>query len=452
MPSTLSFDRTSCSTFRFLGHTYDASTATVTLSYAFDDAVFFDEVIELPSGAPIPSGARAEALDAVLSLLHFVAGVSYYKAAVPPRIELGTRLSPMIAALLEDIYGQGLAEFAYTNDLSEIRPAFAKASPVVEAQEPPSLPQSGGTLVPIGGGKDSAVAIEIARAANDNVTLFSIGNRRPIDQTAKRAGLPHLVASRRISPTLLELNERGALNGHVPITAIVSLVALATAVLHGQDCVAMANERSASQANLRAGSSEVNHQWSKGHSFESALRATLSAEVVRGVDYFSILRPARELSIARAFARLPQYHDVFTSCNAVFRLSDPETSWCGECPKCRFVFLALAPFLSPDALSTIFGSDLLADADQTSGFLALCGYGAFKPFECVGEREESVAAFRLLAEDPAWRDHRVVRCARETLLAELPSNVGSPAEMLEPDGPHHIPVAFQASAYAYLGA
>ena len=31
-----------------------------------------------------------------------------------------------------------------------------------------------------------------------------------------------------------------------------------------------------------------------------------------------------------------------------------------------------------------------------------------KPFECVGERRESAAAFRLLAERPEWRDAAVV--------------------------------------------
>ena len=89
---------------------------------------------------------------------------------------------------------------------------------------------------------------------------------------------------------------------------------------------------------------------------------------------FSVLRPASELAIARAFARLDAYHDAFTSCNTIFRL-DPDLrggSWCCDCPKCRFVYLALAPFSTPEQLREIFGRDLLAEEHQFEGFALLC--------------------------------------------------------------------------------
>ena len=104
------------------------------------------------------------------------------------------------------------------------------------------------------------------------------------------------------------------------------------------------------------------------------------------------------------------YHTAFTSCNAIFR-SDPElraASWCCECPKCRFVFLALAPFCDPAQLRAIFGRDLLDEDGQFEGFALLTATGGHKPFECVGEEQESIAAIRLLAEDPRWREQRVV--------------------------------------------
>ena len=119
-----------------------------------------------------------------------------------------------------------------------------------------------------------------------------------------------------------------------------------------------------------------------------------------------MLRPASELAIARAFARLDAYHEAFTSCNAIFRI-DPElraASWCCDCPKCRFVFLVLAPFSSPEHLSAVFGRDLLRDESQLAGFALLTATGGHKPFECVGEEKESLAAIRLLAEDPRWAD------------------------------------------------
>ena len=151
---------------------------------------------------------------------------------------------------------------------------------------------------------------------------------------------------RTLDPGLAALNRAGALNGHVPITAIVSCVALLTAALNGFDAVAMANERSASAGNLHWDGVEVNHQFSKGLRAERLLAAAAAEAAGDTPRLFSILRPASELAIARAFARMERYHGAFTSCNAIFRI-DPAlraASWCCDCPKCRFVFLALAPF------------------------------------------------------------------------------------------------------------
>ena len=72
-------------------------------------------------------------------------------------------------------------------------------------------------------------------------------------------------------------------------------------------------------------------------------------------------------------------------------------SWCCDCPKCRFVFLALAPFSEPAHLREVFGRDLLDDESQFEGFALLTATGGHKPFECVGEEQESLAAMRLLA-------------------------------------------------------
>ena len=201
-------------------------------------------------------------------------------------------------------------------------------------------------LVPVGGGKDSIVALEIVRRSGLDFTLFSVRDNPAMQRTAAVAGVEHVVAQRRLPLELLgELNRSGALNGHVPITAIVSCVALLTAALNGYDAVTLANERSASAGNVVYDGIEVNHQFSKSARAEALLRGAV-AETGSPVNVFSLLRPASELGIARTFAGMPQYHAAFTSCNTIFRL-DPAlraTSWCGNCPKCRFVFLILAPY------------------------------------------------------------------------------------------------------------
>ncbi len=441
-------------TFRFVGR--DISDAgRVRLEYALDETVAFVEEFDLPA----PAGpADRDRIDGLLSLLHWVAGVSYFKTAAPGRVRCETGVPPpATAALLEALYSEGLGEFAFVNRLPGLpRPRFP-AGPAVAGAAGPGAGAGAGdpgrVLVPVGGGKDSVVALEIVRRSGCEVGLFSVGDALPIARTAAVAGLPRLVAGRRLDPGLGALNRAGALNGHVPVTAIVACVAVLTAAWHGYDAVALANERSASHGNLVWDGVEVNHQWSKGFAAEQLMRAAL-AEVGAGVELFSVLRPASELAIARAFARLPAYHGAFTSCNAIFRL-DPAVrvaSWCGDCPKCRFVYLVLAPFTDPAALRAVFGRDLLADEGQFPGFALLTATGGTKPFECVGEEEESLAAIRLLAADARWRCAPVVRRLVAEVLPRFPPDAGSPAVALALSDDHAVPAALLPSVRALLGA
>jgi hypothetical protein len=443
------FDPGAFSVFRFTERSMDSG-GLIRLRYALDDAYEFEERFQLP--VP-PGGIDAQRIEGLLSLLHWIAGVSYYKTAVPPEVSSETGEPPPAAArLLEALYSEGLGELAVVNGLAELpRPSFggaAGAAPVPRA--PQELRR---LLVPVGGGKDSAVAIEIVRRSGLETALFSVGDATAIERTVEAAGLPRLLATRRIDAQISELNARGALNGHVPITAIVALVALLTAALHDFDAVALANERSASAPNTVWKGVEVNHQFSKSARAE-ALLADAVHEAGAGVTVFSVLRPASELAIARAFSRLTQYHPAFTSCNRIFRL-DPAlrtASWCCDCDKCRFVFLILAPFMDPAQLRGIFGSAMLEDESQYAGFALLTATGGHKPFECVGEVEESVAAVRLLAVDPRWRDQSVVRRLAAEVLPRFGTGDGAVEAALTLSDDHRVPAELLDDVHALLGA
>ena len=88
--------------------------------------------------------------------------------------------------------------------------------------------------------------------------------------------------TRRLDPALFALNEAGALNGHVPITGILSMIVLACAIIHGFDAIAMSNEHSASAPNI----ADVNHQYSKSFEFEQAFSRLLERHVVDGRALF----------------------------------------------------------------------------------------------------------------------------------------------------------------------
>lgn len=367
----------------------------------------FTEVIELPGTLDhVPAATR----DGVLRLLSLAASASYFKAFAPGTIDVVDGLTAQERRFLDELIKNGLGEFAYVNDLPEVfdteisGPSRPDAPPGAGDAQPDGAP-AGRVLVAVGGGKDSIVSIEALTSAGYDVGLFSVGSYRPIEDTAVAAGVPLVSARRRLDPELFRLNAEGAPNGHVPVTAVNSIVAVLTAMALGYDTVVFSNEASSSYGNVVWHGRTVNHQWSKGIDFERLLRASLPPGAPA---YVSLLRPVTELRIARRFAEHRGYHHVFTSCNRAFKLQESErTSWCGDCPKCRFVFLCLSPFLPARELLEVFGGrDLFADPSQAEGFLELLGAeGLLKPFECVGEPDECRVALSLLREHPDWRDH-----------------------------------------------
>jgi hypothetical protein len=434
------FDPRAVRAFRFVRFGFDAASGTAELAYALDDRVEFVERIGFP-GAPALPDARRAAFDQALRLLHLLAGVSYYKAAVPPdiRVESGP-LDESTAALCEQVYEHGLAEFAWQNriDLAG-RVSFPRGGTAPSAPIALGLPRS--SLVPIGGGKDSLVTVELLRAAGEPATAAWVGQSDLIRACAERTGLPLLNLRREVSPALFELNRRGALNGHVPVTAINSAILVVAALLYGHDAIVFSNERSASAATFETDGRAVNHQWSKSLAFECLLADWLREHVASDLAYFSLLRPLSELAVTRRFARLSRYHPLFSSCNRNFKIAGerPTSRWCGQCPKCHFVFLALAPFLPKPQLTAIFGRNLLDDPALAPAFDALLEWRAHKPFECVGEARESRAALATLAGRAEWReDALVARFAREIMPA-LPAADRALEPLLAPAGPDRIP-------------
>jgi hypothetical protein len=218
---------------------------------------------------------------------------------------------------------------------------------------------------------------------------------------------------------------------------------LFAAIVLGANQVVFSNERSASYGSLIPGTGEVNHQWSKGWAWEQALADHVHATIAPDLHYYSLLRPMSELAVARQFAKSDRYDAHFSSCNRNFHLlgERPANRWCGVCPKCHFVFLALAPFMPKPRLVGIFGRNLLDDPAQTAGYDALLEFQDHKPFECVGEGRESRAAMAALAARPEWREDALVeRFARE-IQPQLDPHELDLASLMQLDDEHRIPAS-----------
>ena len=436
------FDKHQVACFRFVRCDFAADTGVAQLVYAFDDGPELVETVSIP-GAPFAlDGARAEAVQRALRLLHLFAGVSYYKAAVPEQVRIDSySIDADTAALVETVYLNGLGEFAYRNGLN-LRGRFRLPvdGPAFNA---PAVGQRGHALVAIGGGKDSLVSIEALRTLGIPETVTWIGGSQLIRACAERTGLPMLNIGRTLAPELFELNRQGAWNGHIPVTAVNSAIMVLAALLQGVDQVVFSNERSASYGSQIPGTGEVNHQWSKGWAFEQAFGEHLEKHVAADLHYYSLLRPLSELAVARQFAKTDFYDAHFSSCNRNFHIlgERPVNRWCGVCPKCHFVFLALAPFMPKTRLVRIFGRNLLDDMEQAGGFDALLEFQDHKPFECVGEGRESRAAMATLAARPEWNEDALVKRFIQEIQPQLDGAELRIEPLLVLEGEHRIPAA-----------
>lgn len=338
--------------------------------------------------------------------------VSYWKITCSPEVvvEAGS-LNEAQIRWWKDLYFNGLGEFFYVNRIEEAEPeGFMRiackggnaseslqngiaASGLAEstltqpatALDIPAQPSTPGVLVPIGGGKDSAVTLELLREAGEPIYAYIINPRGATVHTTEVAGLDadHVVSVKRtLDKNMLELNKKGFLNGHTPFSALVAFSGIIAARMRGLSYIALSNESSANESTVMG--STVNHQYSKSFKFEADFHHYQETYLPGSACYFSMLRPLSEFQIARYFAGKKQYHGIFRSCNA----GSKTDSWCGHCPKCLFVYLILSPFLSRQEVRDIFGRDMLEDETMLPVLEQLTGVCQEKPFECVGSRDE----------------------------------------------------------------
>ena len=433
--------------FRYEEYRIDPGRGELTCHYSLGGRRFTERAVFGPGGR-----WESPAADAAARLVFLLAGVSYYKTAAPPVIDTGAiALSGTERRFLHGYYTAGLGEFGYRNglDLSGLRIEGPVAPEAAHAARPPDGPGDSRPLVPFGGGIDSIVTVELVRRRAEPA-LFIVG--RPgdrfaaIEAPAAVTGLPIVRAEREIDPQLLRSRDLGFLNGHVPVTGIISALAVLAAVLQGRDAVVMSNEWSASIPTLEDGGRAINHQWSKSAEFEAGFREVLAATFGPGLAYFSALRPFSELWVAERFAQLTAYHATFRSCNRAFHIDRAKRldHWCGQCDKCCFIDLILAPFLPAAELDAIFGGrEPLADPALAGKFRALLGTSAgSKPFECVGEVNECRAAALLAAQRPDRAGATLLQDLAAGLHG-LPGQV-SAADLLRPLSEHFIPDAYAA--------
>ena len=381
----------------------------INFNYKYKD-LYFTEKIILPD--EIPSNAENKLINKVLESLHLILGISYFKMYCPKKIIIPYQLSKAQADFLNLVYTKGLGEFFYKNKI-DFRNLINFPYVDMPAIQPRRLDEAkkNRSLVGIGGGKDSIVAIELLKKENKPVTglILETGNVHIQKEVTGTAGIEFILIKRVLDNKLFELKD--IYNGHVPFSAIFSFIALLVSVIYDYSSIITANEKSSNFGNVNYLGTEINHQWSKSEEFENLFKDYVKKFVTPNVDFFSILRPYSEMEIAKLFSSHKKYFPVFSSCNRNFKIKKNvnQKRWCGECPKCTFVFIMLAANLSRAEVVKIFDKNLLDDPQLIPLYQDLIGKGKMKPFDCVGTFEESTEAFGIIKRSGEFDDDIVMK-------------------------------------------
>lgn len=386
------------SSFRYNDYHIDFNSDSMHITYDFEIPGLC--VFHPAWNFPLPEGSHIESDDNILKTLVFSLGmaetISYYKAVCPKSVVVACApLTDFQKKWWKKLYYNGLGEFMYRNGIEISEDELVTIESTAGTSERLHDSRSyDGFLVPVGGGKDSVVSLELLR--NENIETVCI------DGTAGTSSInavidicDHKQGSYRMKRTLdrklIELNKEGFLNGHTPFSAIVAFSTVIAAYITGRKYIALSNETSANESTVPG--SFVNHQYSKSFEFEQDFDRYFESVTDSDIHYFSFLRPLTEIQIAAIFSKFTKYHMAFRSCNRGAK----EGIWCGNCPKCLFVYIIFTPFLSEDELVRIFGEKLLDKESLDKDFRELTGIDENKPFECVGTRSEVLVALKSFA-------------------------------------------------------
>lgn len=326
---------------------------------------------------------------------------SYWKATCSPVIKINTGyLNQDQITWWKKLFRKGMGQYYYENQIDFQQANFLNFKTNLDNKTAgiakdnlANVTVSQKILLAMGGGKDSAVALDILSPLKSEVSVFILNSKiLPAGQkVAKIAQVKDIITvERNIDPELIRLNKEGFLNGHTPFSSYLAFLSIFLGYLFAIPQVVFANERSSNEANINYLGEAINHQYSKAFEFENDFRV-YNQKYLSNVNYYSLLRPFYELQIAKIFATKEKYFYQFKSCNKKASINE----WCDKCPKCLSVYLGLSPFVSEEKLLKIFGHDLLKDQELLPIFLEMLGEKGQKPFECVGTFKETLVAVYL---------------------------------------------------------
>jgi UDP-N-acetyl-alpha-D-muramoyl-L-alanyl-L-glutamate epimerase len=409
--------------------------------FKFKTCVLFESIP--PSWQSIPKTM----IQNLIFHLGLIESFSYWKATCSPSILISAgTLNLEQLSWWKDLLLQGMGEFFFINNINFTANDFVTFSLSQEAStyEPFTHQLGDRSLLPIGGGRDSAFTAGVFQQANKEFNCMLLNPSAAARRIAQVVDCPFpIVVKRSLDPLLFKLNDAGFLNGHTPFSAYLAFLNATCLALYNYKNIIVANERSSDEGNTVFINTNINHQYSKSFDFEKKFDEYLQKYLVRNGRYFSFIRSLYELQVGRAFAQFPELFTIFRSCNR----NQKNDSWCGNCPKCLSVFITFYPFVSNDDIKNIFHMNYFENENSLPIIKQLVGLDNYKPFECVATFQETIASLYLCVEK-----HNRSGDLLPPVLEYIKNNIitnASEAEVLATsilslnDNHHRLPVEFQ---------
>ena len=404
--------------FTYENYSYEIFNNDLRISFSFriDPGINFKPKLTIKN----PSRLNLDKIDNLVFHLGLIEMLSYWKTTCSPIIDMEAGfLDDNQIKWWQDLIFEGMGQFFYENKIKFQKPKIICSGPNLNHQDfinkiegqneaLASLSCSRFSLnneklqnrylVPFTGGRDSIITLEKLKKQKKEIALFSVNTTPQIQKNIKISGIKKQITVKRyIDKKLLELNKDGYLNGHTPFTAFLSFLTVLCATLFDYKNIVFSNEKSSDEGNVKYLGKIINHQWAKSSEFEKKFKDYCRKYLVKDINYSSFLRRYAESEISKMLIGYPKYFSAFSSCNASMKIKSSATKerWCGNCPKCLFVYMTFYPFLEDKKLIKIFGKDIFENKNLLPVMKDLIDPKRIKPFECVGTKKEAKLAFDL---------------------------------------------------------
>lgn len=319
--------------------------------------------------------------------------MNYYKLTCSPKIVVRPmKINQEQCGFFKKVLYHGLGEYFYQNHIELSFDDFVQFEVVSDCRyhKKEFSNSFSGNLIPVGGGKDSIVTLELLKDdQSENLVFMFERNLYPKNKAGydsiEVAGYREkdiILFQNNLDLKMVELNHQGYLNGHIPFSACLSMASFIMAYLTNRKYIVLSNEASANEGNVLG--TDINHQYSKSYEYERDFRAYTRKYFTDQIEYFSLLRAWNEYRIVQEFVKHKEYLPIFRSCNR----GTKKNQWCNHCSKCLYIYIMLYPFLTEEELNQIFDHQLLDDASLEEVFISLIVDDLNKPFECVGAKDE----------------------------------------------------------------